>query len=334
MTASLGSYVGSAMVASLVRSLGDRARGLGLERIAGVKSLDALADPTVRLRSGVDDEIFATAARGLRMPWLGVWFGAEVADERSFGALGYLVRHAPTVGESFARVLRYHRLFTSAEPTEIHTGRSTIRIVEGAESAALWSPAMGDAVIATWLSLIRRWTGVAIAPVTVELAYPRPVEDAHHREHFGEALRFGAPAYALELPSDILTLPLLGADPMLGDILERHAQELLGLGADHSGLVRDVYAAFEAGHDELSAVARALRVQPRTLQRQLADLGLTLRELRDQHRRQRAERLLADPRRSLKEVAVSLGFADATAFRRAFVRWTGRPPREQVSRAS
>ncbi len=320
------------MVASLIRGLGPRARGLGLEELAGVETLEALSDPTIRLPNGVDDAIFATAASRLWRPELGVWFGAELADERAFGSLGYLARHAANVGEALARVTRYHRLFTSGEPTRIHAGPGSVRIIEGERHAAAWSAVMGDAVLAAWLAFVRRCTGVRVEPLAVEFAYPRRADLGHHRAFFGDALRFDAPAFALELPREVLELPIVGADLVLGALLERQAQELLGLGADGSALVRDIHGAFEAGQSELGDIARALRIEPRTLQRRLAAMGLDLRELRDRHRQRTAERLLADPARSLKEVAAAVGFADATALRRAFVRWTGQAPRERAPR--
>ena len=312
------------MVACLVRVLGERTRGLGLEQLAGVDLLEALADPTVRLPNGMDDALFARAAEGLRMPWLGLWFGAEAADERAFGALGYLARHSPTLGDALARVVRYSRLFTSGEATEVRFGTDTFWIVEGVRSAAAWSPVMADAVLSTWLSLIRRFTATPAAPVMVEFAYARPADDTRHRALFGEALSFGGRAYALQFSNAVLDQPFVDVDLVLGATLERQAQELLGLGVDASSLLRRIHDVLATGGSDLEGVAHALAMHPRTLQRRLAELGLDWRTVRDRHRRETAERLLASPGISLKKVAAAVGFADVTSFRRAFKRWTGR----------
>lgn len=325
----LDPYVGSGMVASLVRALGHRAHGLGLEQLAGVGSLEALTDPAVRLPNGMDDALFARAAEGLGRPWLGLWFGVEAADERAFGALGYLARHAPTLADSLARVVRYGRLFTSGEPTEVSAGLGAFWIVEGKLTAKHWSPVMGDAILATWLTLLQRWTQSAVAPVAAHFASPRPADDTRHRALFGEALCFDAPAYALQFPSDILERPLVDVDLVLGATLEQQAQELLGLGAEESAVVRRIHALLEAGEWDLSGVAQALAMHPRTLQRRLAELGLDWRTLRDRYRQDVAERLLATSGVSLKKVAARAGFADVTSFRRAFRRWTGQGPRAQ-----
>jgi AraC-like DNA-binding protein len=43
-------------------------------------------------------------------------------------------------------------------------------------------------------------------------------------------------------------------------------------------------------------------------------------------RRDLADELLGDPARKLSEIALLLGFSDASAFHRAYVRWTGETP--------
>jgi AraC-like DNA-binding protein len=43
-------------------------------------------------------------------------------------------------------------------------------------------------------------------------------------------------------------------------------------------------------------------------------------------RYQRAQEMLGDLSRGLKDIAATLGFSEPAAFHRAFVRWSGRSP--------
>jgi AraC-like DNA-binding protein len=75
------------------------------------------------------------------------------------------------------------------------------------------------------------------------------------------------------------------------------------------------------GDTRITLIARQLGVTPRTLQRRLAAEGTTYDDLRDEARKQAAETFLADPALSIAEIAYLLGYAEPTAFHRAFRRW-------------
>ena len=66
----------------------------------------------------------------------------------------------------------------------------------------------------------------------------------------------------------------------------------------------------------------------RSLQRRLRELGYTYNALADQVREATARLYLEQPDMALAEIGYLLGFADQSAFNRAFKRWTGCTPRE------
>jgi AraC-like DNA-binding protein len=76
----------------------------------------------------------------------------------------------------------------------------------------------------------------------------------------------------------------------------------------------------------LADVAAALHVSERTLQRQLAAAGTSLRAELDGVRRTIALARLREERCPVAEIATALGFADQAQFSRAVRRWTGMPP--------
>ena len=78
---------------------------------------------------------------------------------------------------------------------------------------------------------------------------------------------------------------------------------------------------------DLKTVATICDLSPRTLQRRLADQGLTFAGLLDWSRQQRSKHLLVDTDRSLTDIAHVQGYSDYQKFSRAFTRWTGETPR-------
>jgi AraC-like DNA-binding protein len=105
------------------------------------------------------------------------------------------------------------------------------------------------------------------------------------------------------------------------------------LGAEPSsdrGFLTALRAAIDAsirhGHPDIARTAKAIGVSVRTLQRRLADRGMTYRRVVDQVRFRAARDLLSGSDEQLAKIAQDLGFADASSFTRAFGRWTGMAP--------
>jgi AraC-like DNA-binding protein len=74
------------------------------------------------------------------------------------------------------------------------------------------------------------------------------------------------------------------------------------------------------------AAARRLGMTERTLRRRLAEEGASFRAVHDDVQLQAAIGYLRDTELTVEVIAETLGFSDAANFRRAFRRWTGRPP--------
>jgi AraC-like DNA-binding protein len=72
--------------------------------------------------------------------------------------------------------------------------------------------------------------------------------------------------------------------------------------------------------------ARQLGMNERSFRRQLGMLGTTHDDLMQECQRLMAERLLAEGKQPLKQIAESLGFASVASFHRAFRRWSGQTP--------
>jgi AraC-like DNA-binding protein len=84
----------------------------------------------------------------------------------------------------------------------------------------------------------------------------------------------------------------------------------------------------EQGTPRIEGVARALRQSPRSLQRRLSEEGTSFAALVDGARCDLALGAVARPELGLVEVASLAGFAEPSAFFRAFRRWTGCTPAE------
>ena len=87
-----------------------------------------------------------------------------------------------------------------------------------------------------------------------------------------------------------------------------------------------VVDALDDGVPSEEQIAETLHVSARTLQRRLKAENTTFGEVVQETRLQLAQQLLASPDITATEVGLACGFADASAFTRAFRRWTGTTP--------
>jgi AraC-like DNA-binding protein len=77
---------------------------------------------------------------------------------------------------------------------------------------------------------------------------------------------------------------------------------------------------------DFASLARSLGMSASTLHRRLADEDANFQRIKDQIRRERAQTLLRQKDLSVMAIAEELGFAEPSAFHRAFRKWTGRAP--------
>jgi AraC-like DNA-binding protein len=79
-------------------------------------------------------------------------------------------------------------------------------------------------------------------------------------------------------------------------------------------------------HASADQIASLFSMHSRTLHRRLAAAGTSFRELVDESRFEIARQMLADTYADVSHVAYVLNYADSSAFRRAFRRWSGTTP--------
>lgn len=80
------------------------------------------------------------------------------------------------------------------------------------------------------------------------------------------------------------------------------------------------------GHATEGVLAERYSTSTRSLHRMLTTDGTNFKKLLDDVRFEVARQLLTGTDMSAAELAVALGYSDASAFNRAFRRWTGSPP--------
>ncbi len=274
---------------------------------------------------------FEAAEKAAEDPFIGVHV-AQSLPRGTYGLLEFAPRSAPTVRGALSRLARYithmNELVVVSFTEEDGLGVLQQRIPGVPECVGRHG---NEFFITQVLLQGRAFSQTPYVPRHVWFAHAAPRDLGPLVEALGtDVITFGAGCNGLELDGAILDQPLATSDPPLLTLLDEVAERAVQKRAGRRRLLGDVEARIReqlaGGTLGLEGVAESLKMSPRTLQRHLAEEGVTFHQLTDGVRRELACRWVQRGGRPLGEVAYLLGYREMSAFFRAFRRWTGATP--------
>lgn len=166
----------------------------------------------------------------------------------------------------------------------------------------------------------------------VQLRFPEATAQPAFWELFPLDPEFDQPFNAISFPAYYLDRPVVRTFDELSDLFTLFPFDLLPPDYDSQSLVERTRAANQAALSrnetppDLAQLAHMFGLSVPTYRRRLQSEGGSVMAIRNQCRRELAERLLVDGGQTVKEIAFRLQFGDIAAFRRAFRGWTGMSP--------
>jgi AraC-like DNA-binding protein len=247
----------------------------------------------------------------------------------SLGLIGFLVQSSPDLGTALRSLVRYFRL---------HSGGGTLSLdVQG--GTATWSydihqpqveatDQIADGALTWMFNILSELCGPAWKPTELLFAHRNPEDVGPFRRFFRAPLRFNADRNVIAFCAEWLDRPLPRADPELQQLLQKQVETLdARYGDDFLSQVRRVLRmALLSGHAKADEVAALFSMHSRTLNRRLSAFGISFHDLVDEGRFEIARTMLENSALSVTQIAASLDYADASAFTRAFRRWSGTTP--------
>ncbi|OHC32793.1 MAG: AraC family transcriptional regulator [Pseudomonadales bacterium RIFCSPLOWO2_12_59_9] len=265
---------------------------------------------------------------------LGLHLG-EAVRPGYYGVLGYLIMSCPTLADALHRQARYAELVGSLGRVELND--EPLQTGLEPQVAHSWQPLSAqlqrhtsEETLAAWVTFGHWISGLDLAPTLVRFQHPQPADISEHQRIFRCSVLFAQADNALVYPKRLLSAPLGQADAQMRLMLDAYAdRQLAELKQGDSLLIRArelLAAQLAAGPVNLPALAAALALSPRTLQRRLGEAGLSFSQLLDETRQPLVLHYLRDPALELADIAFLLGFSEAGSLARAFRRWTGQSP--------
>ena len=252
----------------------------------------------------------------------------QAASPEAFSAPVFAALCSSNLAVAVQRLAAHKRLIAPMHIATRETGDGLV-VSWGWDDPTVVSPRLLMAMELVFLTqLARIATRERVEPIRVTCPVDlEPVED--YRRFFGVEPLVG-PELSLTFSSQDAHRPFLTASEALWagfePELQRRASEL-DAHASMATVVRSMLLeCLPSGEATLQRTARRLGVSVRTLQRHLAQEGLTFREVVQATREPLARHYLLNTSLTYREIAFLLGFDDPNSFRRAFRGWFGQTP--------
>lgn len=294
--------------------------------------------------AGLDEQLLSNPYGRISLrQMMMVWRAAEaLSDQQDFGLLmGEQVKpshfqlfavslmHSETLAAAFEKSIRYSRLVSDG-------GEYFLRRAEN-EAALEYVPQRDDfsrhqidAVLVLLHSFANWLTCKTLPLLRVECVHAAPGDLVNYQRLFSAPVIFNAPRNALVFAPEILEEPLSLGDENLAAMHEQLLEQQMNLllQPDTATVVEHMLLSSQPLIIERDDIASQLNISSRTLQRKLQDSNSSFQQLLEGERKRRAQHLLAQSDLSLTAISEQLGFAESSAFSRAFKRWFALSPLE------
>jgi AraC-like DNA-binding protein len=292
----------------------------------------ALADPTAEVDADQELSVVRNLVEVLGdPPGLGLAVGTRY-HVTTFGMLGFAFISSRTLLDAVNVALRYLDLsFTFSMPRASLEGTRVRLELDDSTLPADLAAFLVERDLAAIHTVIGELLpgGIPLHEVRLRACAPPADAVAAYRTTFGVTPRFGGPSNTATFDVAHLDRPLPQANPQTVAVCEAQCRALVSARRGRTGIaheVRELLAGLGALGGDMNEVAATLNVSVRTLRRRLAEAGTSFRALLDEVREALAEQMLAGSALSVEDVAVRLGYAEASSFIHAFRRWKGVTP--------
>lgn len=249
----------------------------------------------------------------------------------SFALMAELLIYSKTLGEALQQCARFYRLLTHDMliGLEVKQGQAQLSLTlnqpnHDHQHFLLEFSLVMSSRLASWLIRER---------IPLQAASFRHSPPAHVHEYptlFPCTLLFEQSRDALLFDASWLDRPIVRQLSELQALLPTLPAAFLVKPVFHGSYTQRVRELMQHDLDnfaDLEVVAQHFWLTGRTLRRKLISEGSSFQGIKDAIRRDLAIDYLAQGKLSLQEISLNLGFAEASAFIRAFKQWTGYTPR-------
>ena len=291
-----------------------------------------LDDPRARYPYDRVARLWRQAQQRIQDPCWGLAAGEEWRPT-DFHALGYAFLASRTLEEALHRLERYYRIVVQEVALKVSVDQDSFSVTYAMLETERDIPALHDTRWSVILRMCREVYGPSLPLRGARL--PHPWRACAYEQYFGCPVRYDSEPSGLTFALETVRQPLPAVNRELAKANDQILHDLdraLTESSIASRVRRVILRKLTSGKPSAQDVARELAISPRSLQRKLQEEGTTFQEVSDNARKDLALQYVQSGKHDLHAITYLTGFANQSAFSRAYKAWTGRTPSEDRGR--
>ena len=288
-----------------------------------------LDDPDARIERETFIRLMLSVMQQTEDEFLGFGQGRK-SKPGTFSMMAHAVINCSSLEKAVLRGLKFYQLF------DLEVRCDLVRKDDMAELRVFAHPRLDfrEVIIESLIFLELRFmswlVGKAIEPELIQLDFSRAQHDDEYRSLFNCPVEYDCDVSRVVFKRDYLELPLVQNELSLSKFLKESLAQLLDGNIHNVGLPAQIRAIIskEYGNNfpDFSEICEKLNMTPQTLRRRLKEANTSYQEIKDNIRKDASIYYLSKPDLSIDEIALLMGFSEASSFHRAFKKWTSKTP--------
>jgi AraC-like DNA-binding protein len=262
-------------------------------------------------------------------PEIGLILGCQ-ARFQDIGIVYQLASNCNTVKESLAETVRYSELGNEVSEALFKEDKDSAEWSEYYPNSGFICIPLLEFECCQKVEILKQVIGKHFKPSNIKFQYPAPGYLNKYNEIFQVPLSFEQERSGIVFKKEYINLANISPQPYVKNILSRHANKLKSDLAKSKQLQdkvkKIIISQLDAGYVTLDSIAEELNLSRRTVYRKLKAENSSYKDLLIDSKKNLAREYLKNSSLSVYEIAVRLGFSEASSFHRAFKSWFGISP--------
>ncbi|MCG8667883.1 MAG: AraC family transcriptional regulator [Pseudomonadales bacterium] len=254
----------------------------------------------------------------------------RVSKPGTFSMMAHAVINCATLEKAILRGSKFYELFNFSIFSRLR--------VEDEEEAIIryfvrdeieFQSDILEATVFLTLRFLSWLIGQQIVPKKICFDFPC-IDDGEYASQFSCPVFYNQSHTQIVFDQRYLNMPLVQNALSLSKFLKASLKELMEGDIESASLnarIRSIISKeFGNNFPDFSVICEKLNMTPQTLRRRLKDENTSYQEIKDSIRKDASVFYLSKHELTIDEIAMLMGFSEASSFHRAFKKWTGKTP--------